>query len=94
MNTKEFESFEADIIKHGLQNPIVLFEGKILDGRCRALVADKHGLEIQTINFEDLETSQSPLEYIMSVNLYRRHLSDDERNQLEAKMAELKAKEE
>jgi ParB-like chromosome segregation protein Spo0J len=84
MKGDQFGKFEADLKKHGLQNPVVLFEGKILDGRNRALVAHKLGWKIKTVKFEDLKTEKSALEYVLSANLHRRHLSDHERVQIAA----------
>jgi hypothetical protein len=89
MKGDQFGKFEADLKKHGLQNPVVLFEGKILDGRNRALVAHKLGWKIKTVKFEDLKTEKSALEYVLSANLHRRHLSDHERVQIAADFAEV-----
>jgi hypothetical protein len=66
-----------------------LLDGKILDGRNRALVVDQLGKELKTVQFEDLNTSQSPLEFVISSNLHRRHLTDHQRVQIAMDLAKL-----
>jgi hypothetical protein len=55
---EQYEQLYEDIKEHSLQEPIVLFEGKILDGRNRALIAHKLGLKIKLKDFEDLKIGQ------------------------------------
>jgi len=85
----QFKDFLKDIEEHGQQSPVVLLEDKILEGRNRALAACQLGKELKTVNFEELGTDQSPLEYVISSNLHRRHLSDHQRVQIAAQLAKL-----
>lgn len=62
-----------DIRAHGLLEPIVLFEGRVLDGRNRLRACELAGVEPR---FEDWAPgSGSPIEWVVSHNLHRRHLS-------------------
>jgi hypothetical protein len=89
------DQLEQDIKDHGLQEPIVLLEGKILEGRNRALICERLGLKIKFKHFEDLKTGKSPLDYVISSNLHRRHLNDEERIQIAADLAQaIKAEQE
>jgi len=78
----------ADIKAKGLLSAIVTYQGKILDGRNRydaCLLA-----EVEP-KFEEFDDSViSPLDYVISQNLERRHLTDAERAVVAAKIANLK----
>jgi hypothetical protein len=89
----QFKDFLKDIEQHGQQSPVVLFENKILEGRNRALAVHQLGRELKTVEFDELGTNQSPLEYVISYNLHRRHLTDDQRVQIAAQLAKLLAEE-
>ncbi len=78
MEGDEFESFVADIDKHGLLDEIVLFEDKILDGRNRDRACIK--LKIPGI-YKNLPEGISALDYIVSENLHRRHLNLAQRSE-------------
>jgi len=67
---EEFKEFKEDIKKNGLQEPIALYEGKILDGRNRYNACKELRIEAE---FEEYK-SNKPIEYILSKNLYRRQL--------------------
>jgi len=45
MEKEELEALTKDIAENGLQEPIILYEGKILDGRNRYLACLQAGVE-------------------------------------------------
>jgi DNA modification methylase len=68
----ELDVLADDIRQHGLQQDITLYEGKILDGRRRYLACQKAGV---TPRFLGLAEGMSPLDFVVSANIQRRHLS-------------------
>ena len=74
MDGISFISLVKDIQKHGQQEPIYTYKGKILDGRNR-LKACKE-LDIEPL-FQELDPDESPDPYslVMSLNYHRRHLT-------------------
>ena len=81
----ELKELAEDIRQSGLQIPIVLFEGKILDGRNRYAACKLSGSEGK---FEEY-TGAEPLQHIIGLNLHRRHLSESQRAMIAAKIADL-----
>jgi hypothetical protein len=79
-----------DIKANGLQEPIVLWEGKILDGRNRLWACQKAGVEPR---FRELKECDSPTATVLSSNLYRRQLSVSQRAMIGA-LAKRELKEE
>jgi hypothetical protein len=75
-----FGDLVADIKDNGLVEPITLHEGRILDGRGRYLACREAGVEPR---FEEWEGA-SPIAFVLSRNLHRRHLTDDQRAALAA----------
>lgn len=86
MNKEELESLAADIRQNGLQNKIILYEKKILDGRNRFCACGIAGI---TPEFEEYQGAD-PLRYIVSLNLHRRHLNESQRAIVAAKLANMK----
>jgi N6-adenosine-specific RNA methylase IME4/ParB-like chromosome segregation protein Spo0J len=70
-----FEDFKEDIKNQGLKQTIVLFEGKILDGRNRYKACKELKIEPK---FEEYK-GDTPLQYVISLNLKRRDLSSEQR---------------
>jgi N6-adenosine-specific RNA methylase IME4/ParB-like chromosome segregation protein Spo0J len=82
----EFDELVADIKAHGLHEPIVLFEDKVLDGRNRLRACEAAGAACR---FETY-TGDDPVAYVVSLNLRRRHLDESQRAMVAAKLATLR----
>lgn len=82
---KEFVDLKADIKANGAHEPIVMFDGKILDGRNRFRACQEVGV---TPNFVDYQ-GDDPVGYVISLNLHRRHLSESQRGMVAAKLADM-----
>jgi N6-adenosine-specific RNA methylase IME4 len=73
----EFVALAADIRKHGLRLPIVLYQGMVLDGRARLAICEMLGVEPR---FEEWEPENAdPYAYVWSLNGTRRHLDEGQR---------------
>lgn len=69
--------FYDNIRKNGLIEPIWLYEDKILDGRNRYKACLEIGVEPTFLRFND--RLRSPLDFVMSLNLSRRHLTSSQK---------------
>jgi len=80
---EELELLAEDIRDNGLREPITLIEYKgekvILDGRNRFSAAQLAGIEP---TFEEAPADTDTLAFVVSKNLTRRHLNEDERGVL------------
>jgi hypothetical protein len=81
----EANALAHDIREHGLREPIILFEDKILDGRNRYIACLDAGVEPQFTPFR----GDDPFSYVLSLNLKRRHLNESQRAMVAQKLAGL-----
>lgn len=86
MDGDAFADLVEDVRAHGLREPIVLYEGTVLDGRNRLRACEEAGVEPR---FVELPGDVDPLAWIVSHNLHRRHLSPSQRAMLGAKLRPL-----
>lgn len=85
MDEDSIKSLIEDIKVHGLREPIVLYEGKVLDGRNRLTACRSAGIEPRTTVY----TGDFPGDYVVSLNLERRHLTTSQKAMIGARIATL-----
>lgn len=83
-----FEELCADVRLNGQVDPIDTFEDAILDGRNRARACEACAIAPTYRAYEG--TREQALAYVISKNLKRRHLNDDQRRMAAARLANLK----
>ena len=76
MDGDAFTDLVADIKANGLQQPIALWKGQIIDGRHRLGACRKAGVEPEYVDVGD---EVDPKQYVLSLNLERRHLTASQR---------------
>jgi hypothetical protein len=72
MEGAEFDALVADIRANGQRDPIVLFDGRILDGRNRYRACLAAGITPEVVK-GDIWVGD-PAAYVISINVHRRHL--------------------
>src|SRR5262249_19517601 len=85
MEGEDFDRLVGDIRAHGLREPIVLFDNKVLDGRNRCRACIEAGMPLRTRNF-DPTLEGSPEAFVISTNVHRRHLSSKQKREFIAKL--------
>jgi hypothetical protein len=74
---EDFDKLAKDIEIHGLNQPIVTYQGMILDGNHRYRACELAKVEPHFFPFEG--TDAQARNYVISANIHRRHLSPDQR---------------
>src|SRR5262249_11490153 len=84
-----FENLKGDIAKNGILEPILLFEGRILDGRNRYRAAKAVGHDFTAANFREFDGSYAEAEaYVFSTNFLRRQMTNAQKQEVIRKMIE------
>jgi hypothetical protein len=79
---EQYQKLLGDIRENGLREKIVLLEGKGLDGNTRARILIALGIAItpdHVRHFDPATDGATPLAFMLSKNLYRRHLTTGQR---------------
>jgi hypothetical protein len=83
--TARVEELASDVGQRGLLQPILLYEGKILDGRCRYRACLLAGIEPRYESY----TGADPVGVVLSLNVRRRHLTEAQRALVAARICNL-----
>lgn len=88
MTDDEFIHLKEDIRRHGLLQPVLTYQDKILDGRHRYRACLELG---KAVKFEAFDgTSDEALDHVVSLNIHRRHLNESQRAMIAAEIATMK----
>jgi ParB/Sulfiredoxin domain len=90
MNPEDYAHLKRDIEQNGLRDPIVLFDGKIIDGRQRHRACHEVGVEPR---FREWDRKGSLVAFVVSLNLHRRHLTTSQRSMLAVEIKDMFEKE-
>jgi hypothetical protein len=89
MNEESLDKMAKDIKQVGLREPIVLYEGKILDGVQRQVACERANVYPRYSHWENLPEwtrKAGPLAFVISLNQHRRHESPEERKKTAEKL--------
>lgn len=79
---EELRELAHSIHEHGLREPIVLFEDKILDGRNRFRACEIAKVAPVTVPFDGTDA----LAFVIDKNIHRRHLNESQRALIAARL--------
>lgn len=83
----DYEALKADIAEQGVLTPIVLWNGKLIDGRHRMRAASELGKDFDTVTLACAEGDLP--KKVAAYNLHRRHLTTGQRAAIAAEMANM-----
>lgn len=86
MDDRELTDLAADIKARGLVDPIVLLDGKVLDGRNRLRACELGGVDPRFVAWGG---TGDPTTWVISKNLCRRHLTESQRAMVAARVKDL-----
>lgn len=87
MSASEFARLKSDIETNGQREDIVVWRGLLIDGRNRLRACEELSIEPQ---IAELMEETDPVQYALSHNLHRRHLTTAQRAIVAAKLATMK----
>lgn len=89
MSGQDFNDLVADIKANGQHNPIITLDGEILDGRNRWEASKAAGIEDGDIWTVEFVRTHDPLDFVISQNYRRRHLTQSQAAMVAAEIAKL-----
>ena len=89
MSDAEFRELVEDIREYGQREPVwILADGRVIDGRHRVKACGELGRSVEARVYHGSNTSVGA--FVVSLNLKRRHLSENQRAMVAARLANLK----
>lgn len=90
-DTEEFKELVKSIKKKGLNHPILVWQGKIVDGRHRHKACALAGVEPRYEYLSDSLSLQQVMDRVVAENILRRHLTVGQRAMIAASLANMTA---
>lgn len=90
MTDAEFDAFKGDIQEHGQRDPIMMYEGQILDGVHRARACEELGITVNSTDFVGDDAAAA--HFVVSKNFHRRHLKTSQRALVAAELCRLRGR--
>jgi len=88
---EEYKQLEANIIKEGCRDPLVLWKGILLDGHNRYEICQKNNIKFETVEIK-LDSRDGAKIWIIQNQLGRRNLTPYQRGELVLGLEPLYAK--
>jgi N6-adenosine-specific RNA methylase IME4/ParB-like chromosome segregation protein Spo0J len=82
MGETELAELAGDIAARGQHDPVILHEGKVLDGRNRLTACELAGVQPKLVEWDG--AGGSAVAFVLSKNLHRRHMTDSQRAMIAA----------
>ncbi len=76
---EELAQLEANIIRDGCRDPLVIWQGVLIDGHNRFDICTRHGIEFQTVEMEFADRD-AVMDWMDANQLGRRNLTNDQRS--------------
>src|SRR5437868_6851054 len=86
MDDEALKELTDDIKQNGLRSPIITHEGKRLEGRNRDRACVLAGVTPRYQPWKPRSEDDTPLKFILSTNLMRRHLTESQRAMMAAEL--------
>ena len=86
MTDEEYQGLKDDIQKSGQQEPIIVWRKQLIDGRNRLKACVE--LNIKPV-WVEIDKDSDPIQYVLSHNLHRRHLTESQRAMVGAKLRDI-----
>ena len=87
LSPEEFEQLEKNILEEGIRDPLVVWNGVLVDGHNRYEIAKKHGLDYETVE-RDFCSEDEAKAWIIQNQLGRRNLSKYDRSVMALRLKE------
>ena len=85
LKDEEFEKLKESILSEGIRDPLVVWQGILLDGHHRYKIAQELGLEYKIVEIE-LPNKEAKKEWIIKNQLGRRNLTEQEASYYRGKL--------
>ena len=87
LRDEEYENLKESILTEGVRDPLIVWNGMLLDGHHRYKIAQEFGIEFKTIEV-DLPDMDAAKEWIIKNQLGRRNLTEQEASYYRGKLYE------